>query len=134
MNENNDSDNGASNNGDSYKELDDNNDIVKCETLEDGTEAFMKWMNSTDKKSLSSANPIVLVKFTNDKHTIVYDIIMSKEVDVELTDGIPYCNFCKSDDCAHVGFAICIEQLYGHRRGEKEETVDTIMDNWYQFW
>ena len=130
MNENNDSDNGASNNADSSKELlDDNNDIVKCETLEDGTEAFMKWMNSTDKKSLSSANPIVLVKFTNDKHTIVYDTIMSKEVDVELTDGIPYCNFCKSDDCAHVGFAICIEQLYGHRRGEKEETVDNIMDN-----
>ena len=130
MNENNDSDNGASNNGDSSKELlDDNNDIVKCETLEDGTEAFMKWMNSTDKKSLSSANPIVLVKFTNDKHTIVYDTITSKEVDVELTDGIPYCNFCKSDDCAHVGFAICIEQLYGHRRGEKEETVDNIMDN-----
>jgi len=115
LKENNDSDNGASNNGDSYKEHpDDNNDIVKCETLEDGTEAFMKWMNSTDKKSLYSANPIVLIKFINDKYTIVYDTIMSQEVDVELTDGIPFCNFCKSDDCAHVGFAICIEQLYGH--------------------
>ena len=129
MKENNDSDNGASNNGDSYKDLhDDKNDRVKCETLEDGTEAFMKWMNSTDKKSLSSANPIVLIKFINDKHTIVYDTIMSQEVDVELTDGIPFCNFCKSDDCAHVGFAICIEQLYGHRRGGKEETADKIMD------
>jgi hypothetical protein len=125
----NDSDNSASNNGDSFKEPpDDNNDRVKCETLEDGTEAFMKWMNSTDKKSLSSANPIVLIKFINDKHTIVYDTIMSQEVDVELTDGIPFCNFCKSDDCAHVGFAICIEQLYGHRRGEKEETVDKMID------
>jgi hypothetical protein len=125
----NDSDNSASNNGDSFKEPpDDNNDRVKCETLEDGTEAFMKWMNSTDKKSLSSANPIVLIKFINDKHTIVYDTIMSQEVDVELTDGIPFCNFCKSDDCAHVGFAICIEQLYGHRRGEEEQTVDKMID------
>jgi hypothetical protein len=129
LNENNDSDNGVSNNGENNKEPPDgNNDTVKCETLEDGTEAFMKWMNSTDKKSLSSANPIVLIKFINDKHTIVYDTIMSQEVDVELTDGIPFCNFCKSDDCAHVGFAICIEQLYGHRREEKEETVDKMMD------
>ena len=129
MKENNDSGNGASNNGDSYNEPpDDNNDIVKCETLEDGTEAFMKWMNSTDKKSLSSANPIVLIKFINDKHTIVYDTIMCQEVDVASADGIPFCNFCKSDDCAHVGFAICIEQLYGHRRGEKEETVDKMID------
>ena len=129
MKENNDSYNGASNNGDSYKDPpDDNKDRVKCETLEDGTEAFMKWMNSTDKKSLSSANPIVLIKFINDKHTIVYDTIMSQEVDVKLTDGIPFCNFCKSDDCAHVGFAICIEQLYGHRRGGKEETADKMID------
>ena len=129
MKENNDPDNGVSNNGENNKEPPDgNSDTVKCETLEDGTEAFMKWMNSTDKKSLFSTNPIVLIKFINDKHTIVYDTIMSQEVDVELTDGIPFCNFCKSDDCAHVGFAICIEQLYGHRRGEKEETVDKMMD------
>jgi hypothetical protein len=129
LKENNDPDNGVSNNGENNKEPPDGkSDTVKCETLEDGTEAFMKWMNSTDKKSLSSANPIVLIKFINDKHTIVYDTIMSQEVDVELTDGIPFCNFCKSDDCAHVGFAICIEQLYGHRRGEKEETVDKMMD------
>jgi hypothetical protein len=129
LKENNDSDNGVSNNGENNKEPPDGkSDTVKCETLEDGTEAFMKWMNSTDKKSLSSTNPIVLIKFINDKHTIVYDTIMSQEVDVELTDGIPFCNFCKSDDCAHVGFAICIEQLYGHRRGEKEETVDKMMD------
>ena len=129
MKENNDPDNGVSNNGENNKEPPDGkSDTVKCETLEDGTEAFMKWMNSPDKKSLSSANPIVLIKFTNDKHTIVYDTIMSHEVDIEVTDGIPFCNFCKSDDCAHVGFAICIEQLYGHRRGEKEETVDKMMD------
>lgn len=129
MKENNDPDNGVSNNGENNKEPPDGkSDTVKCETLEDGTEAFMKWMNSTDKKSLSSTNAIVLIKFINDKHTIVYDTIMSQEVDVELTDGIPFCNFCKSDDCAHVGFAICIEQLYGHRRGEKEETVDKMMD------
>jgi hypothetical protein len=129
LKENNDPDNGVSNNGENNKEPPDGkSDTVKCETLEDGTEAFMKWMNSTDKKSLSSTNPIVLIKFINDKHTIVYDTIMSQEVDVELTDGIPFCNFCKSDDCAHVGFAICIEQLYGHRRGEKEETVDKMMD------
>jgi len=100
-----------------------------CETLDDGTEAFMQWMNSADKKSLSSGNPIVLVKFINDKQTILYDTTLSAEIDVELTKGIPYCNHCKTDDCAHVGFTILVEQIEGHRHDGKEETVDDMIDS-----
>ena len=40
-----------------------NSQVHRCETIDEGTDAFMQWMNSADKKSLSSANPIVLIKF-----------------------------------------------------------------------
>jgi len=104
-----------------------NNQFKRCETIEDGTEAFMKWMGSSDKKSLTSDNPIILVRFVNDAHTILYDTTLSKEVEVRLTGGIPYCNYCKSDECAHVGFTICLEQLGGHRHDGKEGTIDDIV-------
>lgn len=101
----------------------------KCESLDEGTFAFMCWMNSENKKSISSENPIVLLKFVNDKHTILYDTDLHSEVDVQINEGVPYCRYCKLDDCSHVGFAVCVEELYGHRRGrgEKEETIDDII-------
>src|SRR5919197_4240318 len=100
----------------------------KCESLDEGTFAFMHWMNSDNKKSITSDNPIVLLKFVNDKHTILYDTDLHSEVDVQINKGVPYCRYCKLDDCSHVGFAICVEELYGHRRGRgREETVDDIV-------
>jgi hypothetical protein len=101
----------------------------KCESLDEGTFAFMCWMNSENKKSITSDNPIVLLKFVNDKHTILYDTDLHSKVDVEINEGIPYCRYCNLDDCSHVGFAVCVEELYGHRRGRggKEETVDDIV-------
>ena len=107
----------------------DNNIRTKCETIEDGTEAFMQWMSSSDKKSLSSGNPIVLIKFINDVSTILYDTTLSNNIEVKLTGGVPYCKHCKSDDCAHVGFTICLELLGGHRHDGKEETTDDIIDS-----
>jgi len=100
----------------------------KYESLDEGTFAFMHWMNSDNKKSITSDNPIILLKFVNDKHTILYDTDLHIEVDVEINAGVPYCRHCKLDDCSHVGFAVCVEELYGHRRGRgKEETVDDIL-------
>ena len=101
----------------------------KCESLDEGTFAFMHWMNSDNKKSITSDNPIILLKFVNDKHTILYDTDLHSEVDVQINEGVPYCKYCKLDDCSHVGFAVCVEELYGHRRGRggKEETVDDIV-------
>ena len=116
-------------NSDPNEPPDENKFVNRCETIEDGTEAFMKWMGSPDKKSLNSDNPIVLVKFINDVHTVLFDTSLSKEVEVKLSSGIPYCNYCKSDDCAHVGFTICIEQLGMHRHDVKEETIEEIVDS-----
>ena len=108
---------------------DSNSHVRSCETIDDGTEAFMQWMSSPDKKSFTSDNPIVLIKLVNDVHTVLYDTSLSKEIDVKLTGGIPYCNYCKSDECAHVGFTICLEQLEGHRPNGEEETVEDIVDS-----
>jgi hypothetical protein len=116
-------------NSDPNEPPDENNGVNKCETIEDGTEAFMQWMGSPDKKSLKSDNPIVLVKFINDVHTVLYDTTLEKEVEVKLSSGIPFCTYCKLDDCAHVGFTICIEQLGRHRRDGKEETIEEIVDS-----
>src|SRR5918911_872657 len=122
MEQNNDNNNSNNNNKHGFHN--------KCESLDEGTFAFMCWMNSENKKSITSDNPIVLLKFVNDKHTILYDTDLHSEVDVEINEGVPYCRYCKLDDCSHVGFAVCLEELYGHRRGRgKEETVDDILSD-----
>jgi hypothetical protein len=120
---------GEENNSKLNEAPDSNNYVRRCETIDDGTEAFMHRMGSPDKKSITSDNPIVLIKFVNDVHTVLYDTSLSKEVDVKLTSGVPYCNYCKSDECAYVGFTICLEQLEGHRPHGEEETVDDIIDS-----
>lgn len=120
---------GEENNSNLNEPPDSDSHVHRCETIDDGTEAFMQWMGSSDKKSLTSDNPIVLTKFVNDVHTVLYDTSLSKEIDVKLTGGIPYCNYCKSDECAHVGFTICLEQLEGHRPNGEEETVDDIVNS-----
>ena len=124
------------NNGNSERSDDDSvshsksktkNKFSKCETLKDGTSAFMHWLNSEDKNSLSGDNHIVLLKFINDRHTILYDTDLHTQLDVEINNGVPSCKYCKQDDCAHVGFAIEVEQLFGHRPSGNEETLDDVM-------
>jgi hypothetical protein len=77
----------------------------------------MQWLSSEDKKSTN--NPIILKKFVNNKYAILYDNNLADDVMVETHDGIPQCKSCHTDDCAHVGFTICIEQKY-----DREGTLD----------
>jgi hypothetical protein len=101
----------------------------KCESLEEGMSAFMHWLNSEDKKSLSSENPIVLLKFMNDRHTVLYDTNLHKQLEVEIYNGVPICKYCEADDCAHVGFAIEVEQLFGHRHsGGVEQKIEDVLE------
>jgi hypothetical protein len=88
--------------------------------------AFMHWLNSEDKRSLSSTdNTIVLLKFINDKRAILYNTKL--EIDIEISKGLPFCKYGKEDDCAHAGFAVCTEQLWGHSRSRKEETAEDLL-------
>ena len=91
--------------------------MTRCDTLDQGTNAFMQWLSccSQDKQSYAntSNNPIIILKeFVSNKYSILYDNNIGKEVIVETYNGIPRCNLCSVDDCGHVGFTICLEQKY----------------------
>ena len=81
------------------------------DTLEQGTNAFIQWLSSEDKKSATTNNPIILKEFVNNKYSILYDANLGHDVIVETHDGVPRCTSCNADDCGHVGFTILLEQI-----------------------
>jgi hypothetical protein len=82
---------------------------VRNNTLDEGVITFGLWLNAEDKKSL--ATPIIMKEFTEGTRAVLQDNVLQKEVIVNIVEGIPICNECRSNDCAHVGFVICAEQL-----------------------
>jgi len=88
-----------------------NNDV------DEGVIAFSVWLQSS-RENDSSATPICLEKFVPHRLVLLRDHIMHKDISVEISSGIPHCKGCNSNDCAHVGFAICAEQM--HRRSVLE--------------
>jgi hypothetical protein len=78
-------------------------------SIDEGIVAFGLWVKS--KEEISSLIPMSLKRFVQDKLVVLNDRILKKEVAVEISDGIPICKECNSNDCSHVGFAICAEQL-----------------------
>jgi hypothetical protein len=116
----------SKNEGKSKQEPIENLQLIKCNTLDEGTLAFIHWLNSNHKSS-TIENPIIVKHFENYKHTTLWDNSILREVDVETKDGVPFCKYCKTDDCAHVGFTICLEQLHG--RGETLESIEAEADS-----
>jgi hypothetical protein len=91
--------------------------MLRCNSLDQGTAAFMQWLSSEDKQSTN--NPIVLKEFVNNKYAILYDNNLANDVIVQTHSGIPRCKTCHTEDCAHIGFTICVEQKY-----DNEGTLD----------
>jgi len=77
--------------------------------LDEGVTTFGLWLNSEDKTS--SETPVTMKEFAEGKRVILQDNFLQKDVIVTIIDGIPFCNECRSNDCAHVGFTICAIQL-----------------------
>jgi hypothetical protein len=94
---------------------------IRSNTLDEGTIAFIHWLNSTHKRS-TTENLFVVKDFQNDKCTLLWDSSAQTEVRVDTKEGVPICQYCRADDCAHVGFTICLEQLHG--RGETLESIE----------
>ncbi|NOJ30353.1 MAG: hypothetical protein DA328_09335 [Nitrososphaeraceae archaeon] len=88
--------------------------------LDDGQIAFMQWLNSEDRTSVN--NPLILKKYENTKSCTIYDNPLDLEIKVNMDEGIPICKYCNSDNCAHVGFAISIMQLYDRKEILIEDT------------
>ena len=82
---------------------------IRNNNLDEGVLTFGLWLNAENKKSL--AIPIIMKEFIEGKKAVLQDNNLQKEVIVNIVEGIPFCNECRSNDCAHVGFAICAEQL-----------------------
>ena len=82
---------------------------IRNNTLDEGVIIFGLWLNAEDKKS--PVIPIVLKEFTEGTRVVLQDNNLQKEVIINITEGVPFCNECRSNDCAHIGFVICIEQL-----------------------
>jgi hypothetical protein len=110
----------------SQKEEDDQ---IHLSDLEDGESAFMEWLNSESK--ISSNNHMILKKFENDKECIIHDNTLKLDIIVTITDGAPFCVSCQDDSCAHVGFTICVMQLFERKGiliGENESILDLFKD------
>jgi hypothetical protein len=82
---------------------------IRNNNLDEGVTTFGLWLNAEDKKSLTT--PIIMKEFAEGRRVLLQDNILQKEVTVNIVEGIPFCNECRSNDCAHVGFAICAEQM-----------------------
>lgn len=86
--------------------------IVRNNTVDEGISAFTLWLGENGKNSASM--PITMKQFTqgiNKVEVSLQDNVLQKDILVGITEGVPFCNECKSNDCAHVGFAVCAEQL-----------------------
>ena len=82
---------------------------IRNNNLDEGVVTFGLWLNAENKKSLSI--PIIMKEFAEGRRALLQDNILQKEVIVNIVDGIPFCNECRANDCAHVGFVICTEQM-----------------------
>ena len=97
--------------------------------LDDGEFAFMEWLNSENKTS--SKNHIILKRYEKDKECILNDNTLHSYIKVKINDGAPFCTYCQDDSCAHVGFTICIMQLFERKGiliGENESILDLLKD------
>jgi hypothetical protein len=82
---------------------------IRNNNLDEGVATFGLWLNAENKKSLSI--PIIMKEFAEGRRALLQDNILQKEVIVNIVEGIPFCYECRANDCAHVGFVICTEQM-----------------------
>jgi len=93
--------------------------VFRNNDVDDGVIAFGLWLAAQEEeRQTSSSNsgvPITVKEFILDRLVVLYDRIMQRDISVVFSDGVPSCKECSdSTGCAHVGFAICAEQM--HRR------------------
>ena len=82
---------------------------IRNNNLDEGVITFGLWLNAENKRSI--AIPIMMKEFDEGTRAVLQDNALQKEVIVNIVEGIPFCSECRSNDCAHVGFVICAEQM-----------------------
>ena len=102
---------------------------IRISNLYDGEFAFMEWLDSEDKNSVT--NHIILKRYEKDKECILNDNTLHSYIKVKINDGAPFCTYCQDDSCAHVGFTVCVMQLFERKGiliGENENILDLLKD------
>jgi hypothetical protein len=101
---------------------------MKCESLDEGTFAFLNWMNckSFDSAGYEQNPPLILkyVDFPNVDSVILFYRFLGQDIFVDIVDCVPSCKTCITDDCSHVGFTICLLQLIER---EGFESMDEVL-------
>ncbi len=101
----------------------------KCESLDEGTFAFLNWMNCKsflDKNGYYKKNsPLILkhVNFPNVTLVKLFDRFLNSDIIVDIVDGVPLCKSCITDDCSHIGFTVCLKQLIDREGYESNEDL-----------
>ena len=87
----------------------------RANALDEGIDTFGKWLYLKDSNQRWD-NKFVLKQFVTRSHAVLQDNSAGIGIDVviDITDGIPVCRNCRSYDCAHVGFTICVNQMNTH--------------------
>jgi hypothetical protein len=86
---------------------------IKNNNLEEGMEYFSQWLsieegNGEDNNKNVQLTLIVFEKMSN--KLLLHDNLHKSDIEIIFTDGVPFCTLCRTDDCAHSGFAICAKQ------------------------
>lgn len=105
------------------------NDRIHISDLEDGELAFMEWLNSENKTS--TKNHFILKRYEKDKECILNDNTLHSSIQVKINDGVPFCTYCQDDSCAHVGFTVCVMQLFerkGNLLGQDESVLNLFKE------
>jgi hypothetical protein len=71
---------------------------------------FMKWLSCLENDKNSPDNPFIIKEIVQDKYMIFYDKEVLQDVIVVFRNCIPWCIKCETDDCGHIGFAVCLKQ------------------------
>lgn len=101
----------------------------KCESLDEGTFAFLKWMNCKSFIAADDNNtqypPLILkhINFPYVTRVKLFDRSLNSDILVDIVDGVPLCKRCITDDCSHIGFTICLKQLIDREGFETDEDI-----------
>ena len=85
-------------------------------SLDGGVMDFMKWLSCIENNKDSPDNPFIIKEIVQDKYYVFYDKNILKDVIVVFKNCVPWCLHCETDDCGHIGFAVCLKQ-YCMRNG-----------------
>jgi hypothetical protein len=102
---------------------------IHISNLYDGEFAFMEWLDSEDKNSVT--HHIILKRYEKDRECILNDNTLHSYIKVKINDGAPFCTYCQDDSCAHVGFTVCVMQLLERKGiliGKNENILDLLKD------